>query len=262
MKKMIISIIILSVVSVSHVAFAKEKEEKKNPFEIPNYVVPIAKENTYTNKTEDVEEIEPSTSTKELLETTDVSISNPKLIQLLNETSIKPSPIGIGYRGMISLGRWPLHYESLETLVNWEYQEINRNELNNIGGEGKQFLSYHQEERREIIGALTSEISQPEDIRTMMLHKAKEKSNLPLTYETMVGERTTTSNTYNVAADEVGVLDAYAPAVHEKGKVTFGEVYIELKGNKKSILVKNVIKQGTGAWIPIQDHVTLSFSVE
>lgn len=245
--------------SMNQTVFAKEKEEKKDEYEVPDHVLSIAKENTFPNKTKDTEEIEASDATNELLETTDINITNQGLIQMLNETTIKPSPIGIGYRGMIFLGRWPLAYESQQTAVNWEYHEINQNKLNNLGGDADQVMSYHQDERREILGALTNEITDPDDIRLMMLQVAKDKTNLPLTYQTVIGEQTSLKNSYHVAADEYGILQAYAPAVYEKGKVTFGEVYIELKGNKKSIVVKNIVKQGIGAWIPIQDHVSLSF---
>ncbi len=57
---------------------------------------------------------------------------------MLNETTIKPSPIAIGYRGMVFLGRWALNYDSKETSTNWEYQKINKNELNNQGSDESQ----------------------------------------------------------------------------------------------------------------------------
>ncbi|MCI3987556.1 YfkD family protein, partial [Bacillus vallismortis] len=56
-------------------------------------------------------------------------------------------------------------------------------------------------------------------------------------------------------------LNAYAPAVNEKGKVTYGEVYLVLKWNKRKLVVKNVTSQGIGACIPVQDHVTFGFQL-
>lgn len=262
MRKLTFLFIFIFACSIVNTALAKDEEKKNDEYDMPDHVLSIAKENTFPNQTKDTEEIEASDSTKELLETADVDISNPEVIKLLNETSIKPSPIGIGYRGMIYLGRWPLNYESDQTSVNWEYQEINENELNNLSGDTEQKMSYYQEERREIVGALTNEISHPNDVRIMMLQNAKKKTNLPLTYQTVIGEQTSLKNSYHVAAEEHGILQAHAPAVHEKGKVIFGEVYIELKGNKKSVVVKNVVKQGIGAWIPVQDYVSLSFLLE
>lgn len=41
-----------------------------------------------------------------------------------------------------------------------------------------------------------------------------------------------------------------------------GEVYIKLKGSNKTLVVKNVEKQGIGAWIPIQDYVSFSFQLK
>ncbi|MYL61695.1 hypothetical protein GLW20_29810, partial [Virgibacillus halodenitrificans] len=69
-------------------------------------------------------------------------------------------------------------------------------------------------------------------------------------------------NSYNVPVKKLGKLESFAPAVNEKGQVTFGEVYLELKGSKKALVIKNVTKQGIGAWIPIQDHVSFSYSLK
>lgn len=260
MKVMIRIVICAFVIGITQSALAKEKESDE--FEIPNHVISIAKENKFQNQPQDTEEIQASKQTKEILKTTDVTVTNPELIKLLNETTIKPSPIGIGYRGMIFLGRFALNYTSEQTTINWEYEEINQNELNNHGGDSDQLMSYYQEERREIIGALTNKITDPEDVRQMMLLTAKNKTKLPLTYQTIIGDQTTLQNNYKVAPDAYGILQAHAPAVHEQGKISFGEVYIELKGTKKSIVIKNVVKQGIGAWIPIKDYVSLSYNIK
>lgn len=136
----------------------KDAKKSKDPFEIPSHVLDISKENTYPNTTENQEVIEPSELTKELMEGTDIPIKNPDLIKMLNESTLDPSPVAIGYRGMIYLGRWPLNYESLETNINWEYQKINTNELNNLGGDANQVMNYVQQEQKEIKGALTNKI--------------------------------------------------------------------------------------------------------
>lgn len=244
------------------VGLGKGKGKEKDEYEIPNHVLTISKENTFPNATEDQEIIEPSELTKELIDELDMPIENPDLIKMLNETTLKPSPIAIGYRGMVYLGRWPLHYKSSETTINWEYQKINMNEINNVGGNQDQMLRYNQEEQKEIKGALTNKIANPIDVKTMMLLKAKDKTKLPLSYQAIIGKGTKKDNTYTIPVKKHGYLDAYAPAVNEKGQVTFGEVYIELKGSKKSIVVKNITKQGIGAWIPIQDHVSFSFKLK
>ncbi|SFB16550.1 YfkD-like protein [Lentibacillus halodurans] len=241
---------------------AEEKEESKKEFEVPSHVLNISKENTYPNSTEDQEVVEPSELTEELIEGVEVPIENPDLIKMLNETSIKPSPIAFGYRGMVYVGRWPLNYQSDETNINWEYQTINTNELNNIGGDSEQKMQYNQQEKREVKGALTNKISNPDDVKKMMLLKAKDKIELPLAYTTVIGQNTKKENSYSVPAKKYGELQAYAPAVNERGQVTFGEVYFQLKGYDKSIVIKNVTKQGIGAWIPVQDHVSFSFQLK
>lgn len=241
----------------SAISFAKEESE----FKLPSHVLDISQENTFSNETEDYEQIEASEETKELIDTANVKMMNPDLIQLLNETSIRPSPIGIGYRGMIYLGRWPLLYESEETSVNWEYQSINKSEINNTTNSPIEMM-YSQVEDREVKGALTSKITSPEMIRRMIIEQAQDKTKLPLAYKTTVGKNTKTTSTYQISVQKTGHLEAYVPALNEKGEITFGEVYIELKGTKKNLVVKNVTKQNIGAWIPIQNHIAYSFQIK
>ncbi|WP_405099791.1 YfkD family protein [Oceanobacillus sp. FSL H7-0719] len=247
--------------SFASVGLAKEKEQKETGFEIPNHVLDISKENTHPNETEDYEQIEPSDETKELLENAKVPIDNTDLIEMLNETNIKPSPIAIGYRGMVYLGRWPLNYASLETGVNWEYQSVNKNEMNNIDGDAAQQMNYIQQENKEVKGILTNKIADSETVRKMMIEKAEKKTELPLSYQVIIGKNTKKTNAYHIPAQKNGTLEAFSPAVNEKGEITFGEVYIQLKGAKKQLVIKNVTKQGIGAWIPVQDHVSFSFQV-
>lgn len=229
---------------------------------IPSHVLNISKENTYPNSTQDQTILEPSELTRELMEHSEEEITNPELIRMLNETNLKPSYTAIGYRGLIYMGHWPLSYNTKETSINWEYQQINTNQLNNIGGDAPKTMNYHQETEKHIKGGLTTKISNSEDIKRMMLLKAQENTKLPLSFHTVIGEGTKKDNKYGIPAEKVGYLNGYAPAVNEKGTVTFGEVYIELKGWKKSLVVKNVTSQGIGAWIPIQDHVSFSFQLK
>ncbi|MFS0674615.1 YfkD family protein [Ornithinibacillus sp. 179-J 7C1 HS] len=265
-NKYIIGLIIfLLAIFTPIMVLAAEKEDKesnKNDYEVPSHVLDIAKENTYPNSNEDEEVVEPSELTQELIESAEVNITNPNLIKMLNESSIEPSPIGFGYRGLIFLGRWPLNYESGDTNINWEYQKINVNELNNIGGKDNQKLNFNQQTQKEIKGALTNKIANPDDVKRMIIITSKQKTKLPLSYTTTIGAGTKKANSYAVPPQKYGYLHAFAPAINEKGKVTFGEVYIELKGSKKSLVIKNVTKQGIGAWIPIQDHVSFSFELK
>lgn len=242
---------------------AKEKaKEEKNPFELPAHVLTIAKENTFPNTSDNQEIIEPSSLTKDLIEGINIPIDNLNLIKLLNETSLNPSPIAVGYRGNIYLGRWPLNYKSEDTTVNWEYQFVNENELNNLGGDVPQEIRYNQQSEREIKGALTSKVEQSDQIKRMILRKAEEKTKLPLSFKTVIGANTKKENYYNVPVKKIGYLQAHSPAVSEKGQITYGEVYLRLKGSQKSIVIKNVTKQGVGAWIPIQDHLAFSFKLK
>ncbi|MFB1050926.1 YfkD family protein [Paraliobacillus sp. JSM ZJ581] len=254
-KLFIVSFIVLSIFPVS--VMAKEKG-----LEIPNHVLSIANENTYSNSTEDEVIFEPNSFVEKLMEDADVDIENPKLIQLLNESSIKTTPFAIGYRGSIYMGHWPLNYQSDKTEMNWEYQKINTNELINTGNDVKKTLSYNQLEEAHIKGALTTKIDKPDQIKKLILLKVKQNMNLPLSFHTIIGKDTKKANAYTVPMNKNGQLDAYAPAINEKGAITYGDIYIELKGSKKKIVVKNVTKQSVGAWIPIQDHLSFSFQTK
>ena len=256
-------IIILICIFVPGSILAKDtKPSEENNFALPKNVMTITKENTHKNTLEDESSIEPSDLTKELLDESKIIITNQRFIKLLNETSLKPSPISIGYRGNIYLGRWALNYESEETNVNWEYQHINTNEINNIGGNREEILQYVQQGDKEVSGVLTSKISEPDDVRQMMLLSVKEKTNLPATFRTKIGNNTKGANKYKIPVEKYGYLHTYVPAVQEKGKITFGEVYVQLKGSKKSLLIKNVTKQAIGAWMPLHDHVSLNVELK
>lgn len=242
------------------VTSAKEPEpRKKTTFEIPSSVVNIGKENTISNPSSELPRLAPSKFTKELLENSKVKIENPNLIRILNESAVTKSPLSFGARATIFLGEWALNYESEETDPNWKYQKINTNFYDNRGGTGNYQIHYVQESQKTIKGGLTSKVTHPEDVQKMMQEKAREKVNLPLSFETIIGAGTKHTHVYNIPPTRVGYLYAYAPAVSEKGKLTYGEVYLLLKGTKQKIVLKNVTTQEIGAWIPIQDHLSFSF---
>ncbi|MEQ2526715.1 hypothetical protein EKG37_10715 [Robertmurraya yapensis] len=258
MKKMIpflvVGLFILQL-SIPNALAAKKVEDIK----VPDSVLNITKENTYPNPTQDLPRLQPSELTADLIATTKVKIENPNLIRMLNETNVNSTPFAIGYRAVIYLGHWPLNYESTETAPNWEYQKVNTNYYDNRGGKANYQIHYVQEAQKIVEGGLTAKVPQADDVKKMMLLRAAEKTNLPLAFQTVVGAGTKKGHIYNIAPKRLGYLYGYAPAVNEKGKVTYGEVYLMLKGNKKMIVVKNVTSQGIGAWIPIQDYISFQF---
>lgn len=258
MKKMIpflvVGLFILQL-SIPNALAAKKVEDIK----VPDSVLNITKENTYPNPTQNLPTLQPSELTEDLIATTKVKIENPNLIRMLNETNVNSTPFAIGYRAVIYLGHWPLNYESTETAPNWEYQKVNTNYYDNRGGKANYQIHYVQEAQKVVEGGLTAKVSQADDVKKMMLLRAAEKTNLPLAFQTVIGAGTKKGHVYNIAPKRLGYLYGYAPAVNEKGKVTYGEVYLMLKGNKKMIVVKNVTSQGIGAWIPIQDYISFQF---
>lgn len=247
-------------------ALAEKQASKPAPkveatkYQIPSSVKNITKENTYPNPTQDLPKLQPSELSQELIDSSKEKIENPDLIRMLNESSVNSTPFAIGYRAIVYLGKWPLNYVSSETASNWEYQKINTNYYDNRGGQKPYQFHYVQEAQKVVKGGLTAKVPHAEDVKKMMLLKAMKKTNLPLSFETVVGAGTKNNQVYNIPPKRLGYLYAYAPAVNEKGTVTYGEVYLMLKGNKKMILVKNVTSQGIGAWIPVQDHVSFGFA--
>lgn len=266
MKRFVYALVVgllFSLLSISTIHAEKEPSPQpkkvKQQVQIPNSVLNITKENTYPNPTQDMPMLQPSDLTKDLLESSKVKIENPELIRMLNETTVNSTPFAVGYRAIIYLGQWPLNYQSSETAPNWEYQKINTNYVDNRGGNTNYQMHYVQEMQKIVRGGLTSKVANAEDVKKMMLLKAAEKTGLPLAFETVIGGGTKKDQVYNVPPKRLGYLYGYSPAVNEKGKVTYGEVYIMLKGSKKMIVVKNVTSQGIGAWIPVQDHVAFGF---
>lgn len=228
--------------------------------DVPSNVIDISKENTYTNNAQDISQLEPSKLSKMLLDSSNVVIDNPELIRIFNESSFAKAPLSVGYKAKIYLGKWPLHYESTSTTINWQFKKINTNYLDNRGSNTPTNMYYDQTMYSAVKGGLTSSIEFEDTVKKMMLLKAIEKTKLSLAFQSVVGESTKTEKTYTVGAKQIGYLHGYAPAVSEKGKITFGEVYLILNGGKKSVVVKNVTTQGIGAWIPIQDKVTTIFA--
>ncbi|KHD85638.1 hypothetical protein NG54_08210 [Heyndrickxia ginsengihumi] len=259
MKVFLRTILIAMLAMVVTIPSVQAKEAKKT-VNIPSSVLNIAKENTYPNATQDLPYLQPSDFTSQLLKTSNVKIENPNLIRMLNETSVNRSIFSIGLRAKIYLGEWPLNYESAETAPNWQYQKVNTNYYDNRGGKTNYKMHYVQETQKVVRGGLTAKVQKLEDVKKMMLLKAMKNTNLPLAFDTTIGAGTKKEHEYNIAPKRVGYLYGYAPAINEKGKVTYGEVYLVLKGTKKEIMVKNVTSQGIGAWIPVQDYISFGFS--
>ncbi|AXF57631.1 YfkD family protein [Salicibibacter kimchii] len=234
-------------------------EEDNDSFEKPDHVYDIARENTYSNTGREQPELEPSELTKDLQETTVETIDNPELVSLLNESTIKDSKIPFGSNASIYLGTWALNYDSEHTEVNWEYENINTNEQDNRGGDGVVSLQYKQQQNKEAKGELNSDVPQLEGVKNLMQMKASDKTSLPLSFSSTVGQGTEAGPNYQVEGKKLGVLQGYVPAVHEKGTVTYGEVYVVMKGNKRLLEVKNIEKQAVDGWIPVKDHVTLTY---
>ncbi|QQK79444.1 hypothetical protein HUG20_05750 [Salicibibacter cibi] len=234
-------------------------EEENDSFSKPDHVYDIARENTYSNTSRELPELEPSDLTKDLQETSEENIDNPELVAMLNESAIKDSKIPFGVNASIYLGKWALNYDSDDTEMNWEYENINTNEQDNRGGDTVVTLQYKQTQNKEAKGELNSDVPQLEGVKNLMRMKAAEKTSLPLSFSSTIGQGTEVGPNYQVEGKKLGVLHGYVPAAHEKGTVTYGEVYVKMKGNKRFLEVQNIEKQAVDGWIPVKNHVTLTY---
>ncbi|WP_071458567.1 YfkD famly protein [Bacillus massilinigeriensis] len=257
MKKHTAVLICLILLSLAAIFPTMAAEKTKLP--VPQSVMNITKENTYHNRSGDSPELQPSELTQKLLDNSKVSIENSELIKLLNETSVNSTPFALGYRAIVYLGEWPLNYQSAETAPNWKFQKINTNYFDNRGGDQLYKMHYVQEQQAAVKGGLTAKVPRAESVQNMILSQAVKKTGLPLENDATVGAGTKLDQLYHVPPSSLGYLYAYVPAIHEKGKVTYGEVYLMLKGNKKFLVVKNVASQEIGAWIPLKNHVSFEF---
>lgn len=230
-------------------------------FQIPETVKNVSRQNTYPNADTIPERVQPSQMTQELFETTDFAIENPNLIRMLNESSIKNSFLSIGVRSTIFLGNWALSYQSKETTPNWEFAVANTNMFDNRKGNQAKEITYRQNNQFTAVGGLTTPTQSEEDVKKLMMLKAQEKSGLNLSFQTTIGKETTSNTIMKIPLNKVGYLQAYVPAINEKGTVIYGEVYFQMRGSKSKLVIKNVTNTGVSAWIPIQDYLSFKYNL-
>ncbi|WP_202079914.1 YfkD family protein [Caldalkalibacillus salinus] len=257
----ILTLVCFAISSLVHPVVHAENEgqRKHERIELPDSVKDISRSNTYPNPDIDPEYVEPSPATEELLETCQYHIDNPNLIRLLNESTIKNSRFALGFRANIYLGNWALNYESNETTVNWEYKEANVNMLDNRGGNSTAELTYAQEENFIANGGLTTNVLAEDDVKKLMIGAAKRNTGLNLAFKSQIGKGTKHDILMKVPVGKKGALHAHVPAASERGVITYGEVYLDIKGSEKKLIIKNVTQKGVGAWIPVQDKLSFKY---
>ena len=234
-------------------------EAKETKTQIPDYVINISKDNTYHSPVEKNKNRKANEMTKGILEKSGVETDNPFFIQLLNKSQMKNAPFAIGYQAKIYLGEWPIRYESKDTNLNWYYQKVNTNYLDNREGIRTARMSYYQEVQKDVKGGITTYVNKVEDVQEMMLLCAEKKTGLPLSFDTIIGGATRGAGVYHVPAKCLGYLTAYVPAVHEEGMVTYAKVYLQLKGNQRRIVLEDEETKKVSAWIPVENHIAFGF---
>lgn len=256
MKKYILGCCFLLMLTTVSPISAREPAKSA---ELPPSVVDISKENTYPNPSNDASQLVPGDETEALLKTAQVPIENPVLIKMLNESTLRPSKWSVGNYARIYLGNWPLAYISKESSVNWEYREVNDNAVDTRGNENGTKISYAQKSHAKVTGGLTARVPKQREVTQMIMAEAMKKTHLPIAFSTIVGGGTKVDRIYQVEPKKVAHLYGYVPAVNEKGKVVYGEVYLVMRGGQCTLDVKNRVERGIGAWLPVQDHLSLRY---
>lgn len=261
-KRLVFCTLILGILFLPLTLSAEELDFTFLDAELPNHVQSIEDQNTFFNRQKDQEFPDPQPVVETLINSTDVEIENPSLIELLNETKFNSSRLTFGYSSEVYLGQWPLAYHPDDTSVNWQYQKINSNTLDNLQGNRDLRLHYDQLEEMHVQGGLQNQVESTDQVMDMILSRVNNDIDLPLGYRAVFGKNTRKNTDFTVEKSKVGKLDAYAAAVNAQGKVTYGQVYLRSSGRKQELIVKNVTEQFVKAWIPVQDYITFSFSDE
>ncbi|WP_067840963.1 YfkD family protein [Amphibacillus sediminis] len=250
MKKMLPIVLFFFFVSLDQ-GLAEENELWLLSDPLPSHVQSIEQENTLALEVQPLKETEANSFTSKLLKSSDVQITNPYLIEQLNATNIKHSRFAFGYSSDIYLGRWPLHYQDEETSINWAYQKVNTNHLPDQSPE------YYQLEDSYVNGGLQTKVERADQVQMMVLESVRARFDLPVDYQ--AGYGASTEKTIPMANQGVAdTLEAYAGAIKEKGKVTYGEVYLSLTGRKAKMTIKNVVESEITAWLPIKDYLAFN----
>jgi len=78
-------------------------------------------------------------------------------------------------------------------------------------------------------------------VKKLMLNKIVDKTYLPIAFGVYVGAGTKIVRSYHVMSKQVGHLNSYVPAVNEKGKMTYREVYLVEKSPLRFKMLRNKV---------------------
>ncbi|WP_017473747.1 YfkD family protein [Amphibacillus jilinensis] len=220
---------------------------------LPSHVQSVEEENTVEQKQETIKDIDVEGFVEKLLKKSEVEITNPHFIEQLNATDVNNSKFAFGYSSEVYLGRWPLHYQSKETSVNWAYQKINENFVSGTP------LTYLQNEEAQISGGIQNKVANSDQVQSMVLTSVSERVEWPIAYKAVFGA---TTEKQIPLANEAGAerLEAYAAAVKESGIITYGEVYLSMTGRNQTLKIKNVVEEEVMTWLPIQHYLAFHLS--
>ncbi|SDC05910.1 YfkD-like protein [Pelagirhabdus alkalitolerans] len=216
-------------------------------------IISVESFNTEESPKTDTKEVEKEEWVKEVISEIDEPITNPYLIDQLNQTTIHQPFFSFGSRSEVFLGRWVLNYQSDDTETNWLYQNINENELTNDRAH------YVQEETVEVSGGLQVKVDQSDQVQMMLLEDVRERIDLPVNDRVRFGEGTEVE-VADLANENRQMLKAYAGAIKETGHLQYGDVYLKTKGRQKSLVIKNIIEQDMVAWLPINQHIAIELN--
>lgn len=182
-----------------------------------------------------------------LLEGVDDAITNRELIHLLNESDFSAKRFSFRTDAVVFLGRWVLHYEPEKMSVVRMYDELDVIEV--AGGN----VDYRLMERKVVQGALQKKHILPDSVKQVVRDEIQEVTKMPADFTATFPQALLVKEP---VADE-GMYSMSVPAILTEGHVVYADVYLEMKGKERRLVLKNRLKEPTGAWLPVENHLVI-----
>lgn len=173
-----------------------------------------------------VEEDTSTESTQSWYDNKNISLDNPKLIDVLNRSHYQPSFYTLGVDGSIFIGRWLLSCD-IESITPEPYFIEITNDVANVSDKKLQL------KRRLHLSVDSSE----ELLNVLKYKKSKQFQNL--TNEVTLNRDISIKENTSVHTSS----RAFISGITIKGQTTTADVYIDMSNDELTLKVKNIVKE-------------------
>lgn len=177
----------------------------------------------------------------------DIHVSNRELIHLLNESDFSVRRFSFRTDALVYLGRWVLHYEPEKLSLVRDFSELGVV----FAPEGK--LDYVVPSRHMVQGALKRKHLMADGVKQVIRDEVQRVTELPADFTVAFKQNVSVDAS---VADE-GEYSMFVPAVLTEGYVVYADVYLEMKGKERKLLLKNKLKEKAGAWLPVGNRLVV-----